>query len=66
MEVPQNLFKKFVRKKLEETQQNGSDPRNLHPSIPQKRIFWSLQFTKNLKIEHCVINTPIIRYNFVR
>ncbi len=41
--------------KPEVIQQNGYDLRNQHPSISQKRIFWSLHFTKNLKIETCVI-----------
>jgi hypothetical protein len=36
-------------------QQNGYDLQNQHPSISQKHIFWTLQFTKNLKIEQCVI-----------
>ncbi len=35
-------------------EQNGYDLRNQHPSISQKRIFRSLHFTKNLKIETCV------------
>ncbi len=48
------LHRQFPRKP-EVLQQNGYDLRNQHPSISQKRVFWSLHFTKNLKIETCVI-----------
>ncbi len=34
-------------------EQNGYDLWNQHPSISLKRIFWSLQFTKNRKFEIC-------------
>jgi hypothetical protein len=37
-------------------EQNGYDLWNQHPSISQKRIFWSLHFTKNLKIDTCVVD----------
>jgi hypothetical protein len=33
----------------------GERNETLHPSISLKRIFWSLQFTKNRKFEICVI-----------
>ncbi len=45
--------------KPEVLQQNGYDLRNQHPSISQKRLFWSLHFTKNLKIETCEIKTKL-------
>ncbi len=41
--------------KPEVLEQNGYDLRNQHPSISQKRMFWSLHFTKNLKIDTCVM-----------
>jgi hypothetical protein len=37
-------------------EQNGYDLWNQHPSISLKRIFWSLQFTKNRKFEICEID----------
>ncbi len=42
--------------KPELLEQNGFDLWNQHPSISQKRIFWSLHFTKNLKIDTCVVD----------
>jgi hypothetical protein len=52
--VVYNLHRQFPGK-LEVIQQNGYDLWNQHPSISLKRIFWSLQFTKNRKFEIGVI-----------
>ncbi len=51
-----NFFPWFPGK-LEVHQQNGFDLWNQHPSISQKRIFWSSWFTKNLKIDTCSFMT---------
>ncbi len=55
-----NLLCQFPGK-LEVIQQNGYDLWNQHPSISLKRIFWSLQFTKNRKFEICVMNSTNLK-----
>ncbi len=49
------LHRQFPEK-LEVLELNGCDIWNQHPSVSQKRTFYSLHFTKNLKIDTCIIN----------